>query len=142
VFTLTLVLIGWTLGILQPLLYEEALLFVILCVGATLAHLFKVEVPPRQTYFVGMIPFFAAVLLVQPFAFVLVVAVAHVIELIKERWVKSTLLRNWYLQPFNMAAHSSGSVRVGDRALPASSTSSPQPRIRWPWLHWRRAHTC
>lgn len=106
VFALTVALIGWSARLLEtPLPYERALLFVLLCIAATLAQLFKVEVPPRQTYFVATIPFFAALLLLPPLLFVLVVAIAHLVEWIKEYWIKSSLLREWYLQPFNMAAH-------------------------------------
>src|SRR5258708_6366452 len=68
---------------------------------ATLAQLFQVEVPGRQTYCPHTAFFFAGVLLLPPSLFVVLVAVPHVVEWGKERVLGGPHLRAWYIQPFN-----------------------------------------
>jgi diguanylate cyclase (GGDEF)-like protein len=78
---------------------------------ATLSQLFQVEVPGRQTYYPHMAFFFAGVLLLPPELFVGLIVIPHLIEWGKERVIGGPHLRNWYIQPFNIAAHIiSGSV--------------------------------
>ncbi len=72
---------------------------------ATFAQLYSARAPGHQSYHMTLALHMAGVILLQPFSFVLLIAVPHVIEWIKERWVKSARLRNWYLQPFNIATH-------------------------------------
>ncbi|MFQ5856044.1 MAG: diguanylate cyclase [Anaerolineae bacterium] len=81
------------------------LTFVILTALASLAQLFKAETPNHQLYYATMIFLFAGVLLLHPSLFVLLVVVPHLIEWGKERWLDSPHLRDWYIQPFNIAVH-------------------------------------
>ncbi len=79
--------------------------FALLTIFATLAQLFKAEAPNHQLYYATPIFFFAALLLLDPSLFVLLVAIALLVEWAKERLLKSPHLRHWYLQPFNIATH-------------------------------------
>lgn len=79
--------------------------FVVLTALATLAQFFQAEAPHHQLYSVNLVFIFAAVLLLDPLLFALLVILSHGIGWIKERLTKSPYLRNWYLQPFNMAVH-------------------------------------
>ncbi|MGE5265257.1 MAG: diguanylate cyclase [Acidobacteriota bacterium] len=79
--------------------------FAVLTALATLAQFFQAEAPHHQLYSVNLVFIFAAVLLLDPFLFVLLVTLSHGAGWIKERLTKSPYLRNWYLQPFNMAVH-------------------------------------
>jgi diguanylate cyclase (GGDEF)-like protein/putative nucleotidyltransferase with HDIG domain len=79
---------------------------------ATLAQLFKTLFKSKEqsndgaTLYSPMYVFlFAGVLLLPPGFFVLLVAIPHLIEWARERSVKSDLLRQWYIQPFNIANH-------------------------------------
>lgn len=72
---------------------------------ATLAQLAKVEAPDHQLYHTSLVFQFAGVILLQPFYYVLLVAVPHVIEWVQARRADSIHLRNWYLQPFNICVH-------------------------------------
>jgi diguanylate cyclase (GGDEF)-like protein/putative nucleotidyltransferase with HDIG domain len=84
-----------------------------LMILATLAQLFKVEAPDHQTYYATLIFLFASLLLLPPSLFVLVVIASYTIEWIKELVLKSPLLRNWYLQPFNIATHIIAGLAAG-----------------------------
>jgi diguanylate cyclase (GGDEF)-like protein len=44
-------------------------------------------------------------LLLDPFLFNLMVIISHLAEWVKERWLKSKHLQDWYIQPFNMGMH-------------------------------------
>lgn len=79
--------------------------FVVLTALATLAQFFQAEAPHHQLYSVNLVFIFAAVLLLDPFLFAVLVILSHGVGWIKERLTKSPYLRNWYLQPFNMAVH-------------------------------------
>ena len=80
--------------------------FAILTTLATAVQLFKVEAPNHILFYASPIFFFAGVLLLPPFLLVLLVAIPHLLEWGKERWQHSPHLRNWYLQPFNIAMYS------------------------------------
>ncbi len=57
----------------------------------------------RDSYYPHFVPFFAALLLLPPFAFMLVVIIPHLIE-----WLKKRLEGDpypWYIQPYNIATH-------------------------------------
>jgi diguanylate cyclase (GGDEF)-like protein/putative nucleotidyltransferase with HDIG domain len=84
----------------------------ILTALATSAQLFKAhfksnqESSDGQTLYSPVLVFlFAGVVLLPPGLFILLVIVSHVIEWVRERWIHSTLLRHWYIQPFNIANH-------------------------------------
>lgn len=78
--------------------------FVILTALATVAQLFEAS-HGNQSYYPHFVFFFAGVLLLPPSLFVLLVFIPHLIEWGKARLSKSTHLRNWYIQPFNIAVH-------------------------------------
>ncbi len=77
--------------------------FAALTVLASVAQLFKAEAPNHVLLYASPIFFFAGVLLLPPFLFVLLVAVPHMVEWGVERLRHSPHLRAWYLQPFNIA---------------------------------------
>jgi diguanylate cyclase (GGDEF)-like protein/putative nucleotidyltransferase with HDIG domain len=76
--------------------------FTLLAVGA---QLFEAAAPNRHAYYPSYVFFFAGVLLLPPALFVLVVLVPHLVEWIKARLIRSPILRDWYIQPFNIAMH-------------------------------------
>jgi diguanylate cyclase (GGDEF)-like protein len=84
---------------------RELITFGILTVMATGAQLFKAEGPDHQIYYATRVFQFAAILLLHPVYYILLVAIAHTIEWVKERWINSGNYRLWYLQPFNIATH-------------------------------------
>jgi diguanylate cyclase (GGDEF)-like protein len=84
---------------------SQWLTFVILTALATLAQLFKAEAPSHQLYYATLVFFFAGMLLLHPFFLVLLVVIPHLVEWAKERVMNSPHLRDWYLQPFNMATY-------------------------------------
>ncbi|RME44696.1 MAG: GGDEF domain-containing protein, partial [Chloroflexi bacterium] len=79
--------------------------FLTLILLATIAQLFKVEAPNHQLYHVTLVFLFAGVLLLPPALFVPLVIIPHLIEWARERWQDTEYLRDWYLQPFNIAVH-------------------------------------
>jgi diguanylate cyclase (GGDEF)-like protein len=103
--------------------------FAALTVLATLAQLYKAEAPNHQTYFATPVFLFAGLLLLHPFPCVLLVVISHLLEWAKERWVRSPLLRKWYLQPFNMAKYviAGGAAYGACHALDAGRTSLGAP---------------
>lgn len=76
--------------------------FTLLAIGA---QLFEAVAPNRHAYYPSYVFFFAGVLLLPPALFVLLVTLPHVVELIKARLINSPSLRDWYIQPFNIAMH-------------------------------------
>jgi|GEM_PF-205244 len=96
-------LAGWALSG-----YQNAnpgwLVFTILTLLATGAQLFEAA-HGRQSYYPHFVFFFAGVLLLHPALFVLLVLIPHLVEWAKARVSKSSHLRNWYIQPFNIAVH-------------------------------------
>jgi diguanylate cyclase (GGDEF)-like protein len=71
---------------------------------ASLAQLFEAEVPNTDAaYFATPIFVFAGVLLLPPWQFAVLALVYHLIEWIKERLSRGHRLRDWYIQPFNIA---------------------------------------
>jgi diguanylate cyclase (GGDEF)-like protein/putative nucleotidyltransferase with HDIG domain len=81
-------------------------LLLILVTLTTLAHLFVSMGIGNDAWAINLVFLFAGVVLLQPFEFVILVVVPHLIEWAADVWVKkSARLRNWYIQPFNIAAH-------------------------------------
>lgn len=76
-----------------------------LAVFATFAQLIKAEAPDHQLYHTTLVFQFAGVILLEPFFYVVLIAVPHLIEWVRERMVDSIHLRDWYLQPFNICVH-------------------------------------
>ncbi|MBI4788326.1 MAG: diguanylate cyclase [Chloroflexi bacterium] len=83
----------------------DLLTFGCLVILATLAQLYAARAPGHQSYHFTPVLIFAGVLVLSPLLVVLLVAIPHLVEWGKERWAKSARLRNWYLQPFNIATH-------------------------------------
>jgi diguanylate cyclase (GGDEF)-like protein len=81
------------------------LIFTILVALAIVAHLFKARGPSHEAWHANLVFLFAGVLLLPPSLFVLLVIIPHLVEWAKERLVNSPSLRNWYIQPFNIATH-------------------------------------
>jgi diguanylate cyclase (GGDEF)-like protein len=79
--------------------------FLLLVTLATFAQLLNSEAPYYQVYHPSLVFFFAGILVLQPAGFVLLVIIAHVAELLKERLLYEKDLRDWYLQPFNAGMH-------------------------------------
>ena len=79
--------------------------FAALTVLATLGHLAKARGVGHEAWHVNLVFLFAGVLLLHPFLFVLLVVIPHLIEWAKERLAGGPSLRNWYIQPFNIATH-------------------------------------
>jgi diguanylate cyclase (GGDEF)-like protein/putative nucleotidyltransferase with HDIG domain len=79
--------------------------FVVLTMLAITTQLMQAEAPGRQSYYPTMILLFAGVVLLHPSLFVLLVAIPHLVEWVKARLVNSPYLRDWYIQPFNIATH-------------------------------------
>jgi diguanylate cyclase (GGDEF)-like protein len=77
--------------------------FLALTAFATLAQLYKVEAPGRQSYHTSLIFVFAALILLPPILLIALIAISLLAEWAKERLMDSDLLRNWYLQPFNIS---------------------------------------
>jgi diguanylate cyclase (GGDEF)-like protein/putative nucleotidyltransferase with HDIG domain len=80
------------------------LLFCTLLVAATVAQLFEAK-HDRQSYYPHFVFFFAAVVLLDALPLVVVVAVPHVLEWVKDRLTRADHRKPWYIQPFNIAAH-------------------------------------
>jgi diguanylate cyclase (GGDEF)-like protein len=79
--------------------------FLILVTLASAAQLFKAVGPTHQIFHTTLLFFFASLILLDPFYFILVVLVSHLLEWAKERLTNSPHLKDWYIQPFNIAMH-------------------------------------
>ena len=79
--------------------------FATLTVLTTSAQLFKARGPKHEAWHANLVFLFAGALLLPPALVVLLVAIPHLIEWSKERLVDAPSLRNWYIQPFNIATH-------------------------------------
>ena len=84
---------------------SQWLTFATLIVLAIVAHLFKARGAGHEAWHANLVFLFTGVLLLHPFLFVLLVIIPHLVEWAKERLVDSPSLRNWYIQPFNIATH-------------------------------------
>lgn len=80
------------------------IVFGLLVLAAIGAQHFEAEFG-KQSFYPHLVFFFAGVILLPPFLFVLLVAVPHLLEWVGKRITGSEFLRDWYLQPFNIATH-------------------------------------
>jgi diguanylate cyclase (GGDEF)-like protein len=80
-------------------------IFASLALLATFSQVYEVEGTFRNTYYAHSLFFLAASLLLDPFLFSLVVIIPHTVEWIQKRLKKSTNLKAWYIQPFNITTH-------------------------------------
>lgn len=76
----------------------------VLTAFATVAQLFEAS-HGKQSYYPHFVFFLAGVFLLQPFLFMLLVTLPHIIEWAKMRLTGSDHLRDWYIQPFNIFTH-------------------------------------
>ncbi len=104
---------------------EHWLAAVILTALATITQLLDVEAPGRQIYYPHLFCFFAGLLLLSPALFVWLVIVPHLVEWVHKRMTGSPHLRDWYLQPFNIATHVIAGISAAllYRALSAGATT-------------------
>ena len=123
-------LAGLSLASLSPSSFRSPT-FAFLLVAATLAQLFKVRGPSHEAWHINLVFIFAGLLLLPSGLFVLLVIIPHLLEWAKERLVKSRSLRNWYIQPFNIATHIISGlagywvlVNVGNNDATLATTSS------------------
>ena len=79
--------------------------FLLLAGLATGTQLFKSEAPYSQVYHPSLVFFFAGILILQPLGFIVLVLLAHTVELLKERLVGQRGRQEWMLQPFNVGMH-------------------------------------
>lgn len=84
---------------------ESWIVFLVLTILATGWQLFKAEAPTHQLYHPSYVFFFAGLMVLSPFQFGLLIIISHLIEWGKERITGSEHLRDWYIQPFNIAMH-------------------------------------
>lgn len=82
--------------------FSEWPIFTLLTGLAVVAQLFEAT-NGRKSYYPHFVFFFAGLLLLSPFLFVLLVAIPHLVEWAYKRLTKSPLLRQWYIQPFNIS---------------------------------------
>jgi hypothetical protein len=104
VFMLGLAYGGWGI-VAPPPTSHQWITFAVFVLLATGSQFWEAEAPGRQSYYPHFV-FFAAGVLVLPAAlFNLLVIIPHIAEWAKKRWEDSPRLRQWYIQPFNMATH-------------------------------------
>lgn len=82
----------------------ELVAFAVLTTLAIGSQLFEAE-HGKQSFYPHFVFFVAGLLTLQPYLFVLLIAVPHLVEWAKERLTGGKHLREWYIQPFNIAVH-------------------------------------
>lgn len=110
IYILGVILTGGVVGVLAlpslATMNSQWLLLLILIVLTTLTHLVMAKGIGNDAWTVNLVFLFAGVVLLQPFEFVLLVVIPHLAEWVVDVWVKrSSRLRNWYIQPFNISMH-------------------------------------
>ena len=84
---------------------SEPLTFGMLILLTLLTQFLEAVAPGRNSYYPHLVFLFAGVLLLHPVLFVLLVVVPHLVEWARKRLANSPMLRDWYIQPFNIASH-------------------------------------
>ncbi len=88
------------------LLNTEWPLLLVLIALTSIAHFYMSDTASHEAWGVNLVFLFTGVVLLSPFDFALLVIIPHLFEWGYEVWIKkSTRLRNWYIQPFNIAVH-------------------------------------
>src|SRR5437870_3418499 len=107
-----LALVQTALAAWQPTTQAPFDRFVLLILAATVAHSFPVNTPGKQAYHVSLPFFVAAIILLAPVQYAVLVVVVHIAEQLRRR-------RSAFAQIFNAAAYSlTGLVAQGTyRAL-------------------------
>lgn len=101
IFSITGILIVFA-SVEQPITTDDLMTLLVLIGLAVYGQSLEVKYG-RDSYYPHFVPFFAALLLLPPIAFMIVVIVPHLME-----WLKKRLEGNpypWYIQPFNIASH-------------------------------------
>lgn len=117
----------------SPAITPSLLLFFVLTLTASLMRIFVIDAPHYRSYEGSTIIFIIGIWFLPPWLFILLVVIAHAVEWLKERWTQSSLLRNWYIQPFNAAktlvsgwgAYTVLSLLDAQQALPISQLALP-----------------
>ncbi len=112
-YVLSIILLGLSRGIYTLITFDistlEApnlnLIFSLLCALMTVAQLFKSEAPKHQLFHPNLMFSMAGVVLLPPALFFALIAISHLVEWAKERFLRSPHLKDWYIQPFNIATH-------------------------------------
>lgn len=105
IFTAGLAITIWAAMRVDFTAAPQWLILFALALFATFAQLVKAEAPDHQLYHTTLVFQFAGVVLLEPFYYVILVTVPHLIEWARERMINSVHLRDWYLQPFNICVH-------------------------------------
>ena len=84
---------------------SDLLIFVALTALTLLTQFLEAEAPGRHSYYPHLVFIFAGALLLHQLFFVLLVVVPHLVEWVRKRLSNSPMLRDWYIQPFNIATH-------------------------------------
>ncbi len=86
-------------------LQTDWLTFGLLVSAVIIAQLFHENSSNGHSYYPDSVFFMAGVFLLQPAQFFLLVIIPHLIEWLQLRLMKSNRLKEWYIQPFNIATH-------------------------------------
>lgn len=98
--------------------------FAVLLLLAAVAHLTGAMGAYHEIWQANLIFLFAGLLLLPPQLFVWLVIIPHALEWAKERLLHSERLKEWYIQPFNIAVHliaGYGAYRVYSLLNPAGN---------------------
>jgi len=98
--------------VMRPQSFPGFWLFLVLTLIASLMRVFVIDAPRHRSYEGSTICLVASALLLPPLIFILVVVISHLVEWAKEYWTDSKLLRQWYIQPFNMGKTILGGMGV------------------------------
>lgn len=88
-----------------PAVQTDWLTFGLLVLAVTLTQSFQVNSSNGHSYYPDSVFFMAGAFLLQPTQFCLLVLIPHLVEWIQIRLTKSDRLKEWYIQPFNIATH-------------------------------------
>jgi diguanylate cyclase (GGDEF)-like protein len=93
---------AWSIFEPEQISWINFLLLVILASGT---QLLKSEAPYAQVYHPSLVFFFAGILVLQPLGFIVLVLVAHGVELLRGGLINRQGKQEWYLQVFNAGMH-------------------------------------
>ncbi len=103
--TLTLAgVLTWLSFPKSPIHPAQWQVFAVVVILATVAQFLEAEFG-NQSYYPHTVFFFLGVIVLPPFLFVLLILIPHLLEWIHKRLTNSKYLRDWYIQPFNIAIH-------------------------------------
>lgn len=100
-------------------------LFATLTLVCSLMRIFVIEAPRHRSYEGSTIILVTGLWLLPFWLYIALVIISHAVEWVKERWTERGLLRNWYIQPFNMAK----AVISGSSSLAIINLFSLQPGL-------------